>query len=30
MALDMRKMIAHYLDPMQNQACDDLKDIVNI
>ncbi|KAL6340283.1 hypothetical protein AAG906_040720 [Vitis piasezkii] len=29
-ALEMKKMIAYYLDPMAHQPCDDLKDIVNI
>ncbi|KAL6335825.1 hypothetical protein AAG906_040541 [Vitis piasezkii] len=29
-ALEMKKMIAYYLDPMACQPCDDLKDIVNI
>ncbi|KAL6348548.1 hypothetical protein AAG906_013168 [Vitis piasezkii] len=29
-ALEMKKMIAYYLDPMARQPCDDLKDIVNI
>ncbi|RVW23602.1 hypothetical protein CK203_095836 [Vitis vinifera] len=30
MALEMKKMIAYYLDPMACQPCDDLKDIVNM
>ncbi|KAL6326223.1 hypothetical protein AAG906_001618 [Vitis piasezkii] len=30
MALEMKKMIAYYLDPMAHQPCDDLKDIVNM
>ncbi|RVW78576.1 hypothetical protein CK203_049758 [Vitis vinifera] len=29
-ALDMRTMTAYYLDPMQKQPCDDLKEIVNM
>ncbi|RVW84609.1 hypothetical protein CK203_048117 [Vitis vinifera] len=29
-ALEMKKMIAYYLDPMACQPCDDLKDIVNM
>ncbi|KAL6329281.1 hypothetical protein AAG906_015485 [Vitis piasezkii] len=29
-ALEMKKMIAYYLDPMARQPCDDLKDIVNM
>ncbi|KAL6327791.1 hypothetical protein AAG906_025619 [Vitis piasezkii] len=29
-ALEMKKMIAYYLDPMAHQPCDDLKDIVSI
>ncbi|KAL6326021.1 hypothetical protein AAG906_038513 [Vitis piasezkii] len=29
-ALDMRTMTTYYLDPMQKQPCDDLKEIVNI
>ncbi|RVW93450.1 hypothetical protein CK203_035068 [Vitis vinifera] len=29
-ALEMKKMIAYYFDPMACQPCDDLKDIVNI
>ncbi|WJZ89287.1 hypothetical protein VitviT2T_008513 [Vitis vinifera] len=29
-ALDTRTLTAHYLDPMQNQPCDDLKEIVNM
>ncbi|KAL6339284.1 hypothetical protein AAG906_027999 [Vitis piasezkii] len=28
--LEMKKMIAYYLDPMAHQPCDDLKDIVNM
>ncbi|RVW69708.1 hypothetical protein CK203_060599 [Vitis vinifera] len=29
-ALEMKRMIAYYLDPMASQPCDDLKEIVNI
>ncbi|WKA02358.1 hypothetical protein VitviT2T_020557 [Vitis vinifera] len=29
-ALDMRTMTAYYLDPIQKQPCDDLKEIVNM
>ena len=30
MALEMKRMIAYYLDPMACQPCDDLKEIVNM
>ncbi|KAL6329814.1 hypothetical protein AAG906_037526 [Vitis piasezkii] len=29
-ALEMKRMIAYYLDPMADQPCDDLREIVNI
>ncbi|RVW20636.1 hypothetical protein CK203_109088 [Vitis vinifera] len=29
-ALEMKRMIAYYLDPMASQPCDDLKEIVNM
>ncbi|KAL6335142.1 hypothetical protein AAG906_027202 [Vitis piasezkii] len=30
LALEMKRMIAYYLDPMASQPCDDLKEIVNM
>ena len=29
-ALEMKRMIAYYLDPMAYQPCDDLREIVNM